>query len=354
MTDDAINSAAETATRTRPPGPDIAQAQAALTLILGADAPQVSAIRRLGGGVSNQTYRLTTTQGDLVLRCPPPGARSGNAHDMAREAQVLAAVHPLFPKAPQPLGWSEDASATGDAFMVMRAIPGVALEPGRDAAMPAATASALCRNFVALFAALHAVTPTDPVRAVFGNPQGFVARQVAGWTRRFAAIPTGRDFSALTGWLAAHVPPEPETPSILHNDFKFDNLLLDPDDPAQINGVIDWELAGLGDPLMDLGNALAYWVEPDDPPAIRATRRGPTDAPGMMTRDELIAAYCQARGIARPATMTFYQAMGLFRLAVIALQVHMRYAKGGMDEPGPFRDGALALLDRAQAMTETA
>ncbi len=324
-------------------------ASAALALILP-DPPRVTAVTRLGGGVSNQTFRLETASGPLILRCPPPGARSGNAHDMAREARVLGAVHPLFPEAPAALGASDDPSATSDSFMVMAAIPGVALT-ARTALDPA-TAARLCDSFVACFARLHDIAPDAAVLTVFGNPEGFTARQVAGWTRRFAAIGLPQDFSALTGWLAANIPAEPARPAILHNDFKFDNLLLDPDDPARINGVIDWELSGLGDPLIDLGNALAYWVQADDPPALAAARRGPTHLPGMMTRDALIDAYCAARGIPRPDNLAFYQALGLFRLAVIALQVHVRYAPEGIASPGPFRDGAMALLTRAADLTQ--
>ena len=308
----------------------------------------VSAVAPLSGGVSNLTYLLTLDAGArLVMRTPPPGQRSGNAHNMIREARVLEAVHPLFPEAPAIVGYSEDPSATGDQFMIMAQIDGRTLPPGSLFEVSPEQARTLCENFVDGLARLHEAGLTDAVQAAFGDPQGFVARQVAGWSRRYEKIGLENPRSALREWLLANIPLDPDRASILHNDYKFDNMVLDRDDLTRIIGVLDWELSGLGGAFMDLGNALAYWVEAGDPHALQSFKRGPTNLPGMMTRDEIIDAYSTARGFDRPANMNFYQSMGLFRLAVIALQVHVRMASGA-DKDGPFLDAALALLDRAE------
>ncbi|OAH07966.1 Phosphotransferase enzyme family protein [Rhodobacteraceae bacterium SB2] len=326
---------------------DAETATKALRLATGS-SEIVSAVAPLSGGVSNLTYLLTLDAGArLVMRTPPPGRRSGNAHNMIREARVLEAVHPLFPEAPAIVGYSEDPSATGDQFMIMAQIDGRTLPPGSPFEVSPEQARTLCENFVDGLARLHEAELTDAVQAAFGDPQGFVARQVAGWSRRYEKIGLENPHSGLRDWLSANIPLDPDRASILHNDYKFDNMVLDRDDPTRIIGVLDWELSGFGDAFMDLGNALAYWVEAGDPHALQSFKRGPTDLPGMMTRDEIIDAYCTAREFDRPANMNFYQSMGLFRLAVIALQVHVRVA-GGVGKPSPFLDAALALLDRAE------
>lgn len=326
---------------------DPKSATAALRLATNGDAV-VSSVTPLSGGVSNLTYLLTLQSGEcMVMRTPPKGARSGNAHNMIREAKVLEAVHPLFPQAPAIVGYSDDPSATGDQFMIMAQIDGRTLPPGTPFDVTPEQARGLCNNFVDGLAQLHAAPLTDAVHAAFGDPNGFVARQVAGWSRRYEKIGLENSRRALLDWLASNIPADPAQASILHNDYKFDNMVLDRADPTQILGVLDWELSGLGDPFMDLGNALAYWVEAGDPASLHGFKRGPTDIAGMMTRDEIITAYCNERGMTRPNAMDFYQAMGLFRLAVIALQVHLRMA-GGAEKDGPFLTGALTLLDRAE------
>ncbi|WP_208351789.1 phosphotransferase family protein [Pseudaestuariivita rosea] len=329
---------------------DETKAQAALNMVMDA-APQVSAIKKLDGGVSNFTYLVETDDKPLILRTPPPGARSGNAHNMVREARVLQAVHPVFALAPKAIGSSDDPSATGDSFFIMEKREGLILKPGQKLDITPEQASALCDSFVDVFATLHEAPIPDTARDIFGDPDGFVARQVAGWTKRYHKLGLAEDFTDLVDWLDQNQPPPSPHTSLLHNDFKFDNMVLNPDDPTRIIGLLDWELAGRGDPLMDLGNALAYWIEAADPPTAHQFKRGPTDIPGMMTREDLIDAYCARRGFERPESMTFYQAMGLFRLAIIALQVHVRFA-GGPDVQGPFRDAGIMLLGRATDLTK--
>lgn len=283
----------------------------------------------------------------MVMRTPPKGARSGNAHNMIREAKVLEAVGPQYPQAPAIVGYSDDPSATGDQFMIMAHIDGYTPSPDGPFDVTPEQAQALCNNFVEALARLHTAPLTEDVRDAFGDPEGFVARQVAGWSRRYEKIGLKNPRRALLDWLAVSVPADPEQASILHNDYKFNNMVLDRGDLTQIIGVLDWELSGLGDPFMDLGNALAYWIEAGDSPEVRRFRHGPTDIDGMMSREEIITAYCNARGLPRPDAMGFYQAMGVFRLAVIALQVHVRMA-GSADQDGPFLTAALTLLDRAE------
>jgi aminoglycoside phosphotransferase (APT) family kinase protein len=184
-----------------------------------------------------------------------------------------------------------------------------------------------------------------------GRPDGYVERQVRGWSERYAGSRTDDlpVVDRVAGWLAARIPTSPP-PALIHNDYKYDNLVLDPADPARIVGVLDWELATLGDPLMDLGTSLAYWVEAGDPPGMIAMRFGPTTLPGMMTRAELAALYAARTG--RPLDhIVFYYAFGLFKTAVVAQQIYWRWKQGLTRDPRfePFLLAVAALCEQAAA-----
>ena len=288
-------------------------------------------IRQFPSGFSNLTYLLRFANRDLVLRRPPHGTKAETAHDMQREYRVLKALKTLYQACPQPLFYTDDRTVIGSPFYVMQRIHGVILRknlpPGlrlapRDCQM-------LCQRFVDVFAALHAIDYLAAGLERLGKPQGYAERQVHGWTRRYrkARTPDAPDFEVVTDWLAAHRPPDTPRPGIVHNDFRLDNLVLAPDDPFNIVGVLDWEMATLGDPLMDLGNSLAYWIQADDPEASQVMRLMPTHLPGMFTRREIVAAYAKASGRAIE-DFTFYYGFGLFRLAVIAQQIYYRYHHG--------------------------
>jgi len=190
--------------------------------------------------------------------------------------------------------------------------------------------NALCRTAIDTLVALHEVDVAAAGLAELDRGAGYVHRQVEGWCGRYRRARTDDvgDFEATMAWIVAHEPVD--RPHVLiHNDFRFDNLVLDPADPTRIVGVLDWEMATVGDPLMDLGAALAYWVQADDHPAFLAVRRQPTHAPGMLTRAEVVERYCAARDLeVTPQQWRFYDVFGCFRLAVIAQQIYYRFHEG--------------------------
>ena len=289
-----------------------------------AGAPRVS---QFAGGASNWTYRLEYPGQDLVLRRPPAGTKAKSAHDMAREFRVQQALRSSFPYVPEMVAYCADPAVIGCEFYVMRRIPGRILRgdlpPGLD--LDAAAARRLSQSVVDTLVELHRVNPAAAGLADLGRGAGYCRRQVEGWSQRYRQARTWNvpSFGGVIAWLAAHVP-EDSGLCVVHNDFRLDNLVLDAADPTRVVGVLDWEMATLGDPWMDVGNSLAYWVEAGDDPIGRALRRQPTHLPGMLTRSELLARYAERTGRA-PADWTFYEVQGIFRLAVIAQQIYYRY-----------------------------
>jgi aminoglycoside phosphotransferase (APT) family kinase protein len=171
------------------------------------------------------------------------------------------------------------------------------------------------------------VDPTAAGLADLNRGPGYVRRQVAGWTDRYRRARTSNvpSFRRVTDWLAAQAPDDTGA-CVIHNDFRLDNLVLAPDDPTRVIGVLDWELATVSDPLLDLGSSLAYWVQADDPAIMRRMRRQPTDLPGMLTRRQVIEHYAELSGL-DVGNWTFYEVFGLFRLAAIAQQIYQRYRR---------------------------
>jgi aminoglycoside phosphotransferase (APT) family kinase protein len=190
----------------------------------------------------------------------------------------------------------------------------------------------LCEELIDVLAELHAVDYHAAGLGDFGKPQGYIERQVTGWTERYAKSQTD-DIPAVTetaAWLASHMPAD-GAPSLIHNDFKFDNVIFDPS-LSSITGVLDWEMTTIGDPLMDLGTSLSYWAQASDPPAYHQLPFGPTARPGMMTRREVADRYLERSG-RRVDSLVFYYAFGLLKTAVIAQQIYYRFAKGLTKDP---------------------
>jgi aminoglycoside phosphotransferase (APT) family kinase protein len=299
----------------------------------GLDRPPV--VTQYAGGASNWTYRLEYPAADLVLRRPPAGTKAQSAHDMAREHRVQAALRPVFPVVPEMIGLCQDPSVLGCDFYVMRRIPG--LIPRKElpvgAALDPARARALCRSAIDTLAALHRVDPVAVGLGGLGKGPGYPRRQIEGWSERYERARTWNvpSLAKVRAWLLANLPAEEGT-SLVHGDFRLDNLVLDPADPTRIIGVLDWEMATIGDPLMDLGNSLAYWVEAKDDPIGRASRRQPTHLAGMLTRREVIEYYGERTG-RRVDDFAFYEAYGLFRLAAIVQQIYYRYHHGQTRNP---------------------
>ena len=190
-------------------------------------------------------------------------------------------------------------------------------------------ARSLCENLVDVQLELHTIDYQAIGLADYGKPEGYVRRQIEGWSQRYrnARTPDAPDYENVMAWLKDKMPPESSRPAIIHNDYKFDNVVLDADNPLKIVGVLDWEMATIGDPLMDLGSSLAYWVEATDPPNAQLIRMLPTNIPGAMTREEIVARYAERSGIPIP-NFDFYHCFGLFRLAVIAQQIYYRFYHG--------------------------
>jgi aminoglycoside phosphotransferase (APT) family kinase protein len=294
-------------------------------------------VRQFPGGASNLTYLLRYPGGDLILRRPPRGTKAKGAHDMGREYRVQAALAPVFPRVPAMVGLCEDESVIGSEFYVMEKVDGTILRqdfpPELDLTIE--DVNLLCGNAIDVLIELHQVDPATPGLAEFERGAGYVERQVGGWTKRFRAARTDDvgDFEPVMAWLEANRPGDVGH-CVIHNDFRFDNLVLAPGDPMRIVGVLDWEMATLGDPLMDLGCTLAYWVQEDDDDFFHAFRRQPTTAPGMWSRDEVVGYYCEQMDITvTDEEWRFYEVFGLFRLAVIAQQIYYRYFHGQTSNP---------------------
>ena len=288
-------------------------------------------IKQFPSGHSNLTYLITCGEHQMVLRRPPFGTKAKTAHDMGREYRVLSALEDAYPYCPRTLAYTEDASIIGCPFYVMERIRGIIVRrefpPGFDDVPE--TIKKLCRKLVQVHHDLHRIDVSKVGLGDFGKPVGYIERQVNGWSKRYRAArtPDAPDCEDIMAWLQDKMPPDSDKPAIIHNDFKLDNVVIDPDNPVNIIGVLDWEMATLGDPLMDLGASMAYWVEKNDPPEMQAMRFMPTDADGALTRKELVQYYTELSGRVVDR-FDFYYCFGLFRLAVIAQQIYYRFYHG--------------------------
>jgi len=293
-------------------------------------------IQQFGGGASNLTYSLRTADQDLILRRPPRGQKAKGAHDMGREFRIQSALKDPFGLVPDMVAFCEDESVIGSEFYVMQRLDGLIprrdLPPGLELGETAARD--LCRTFADTLIALHRVDTALPEIAAMGKGTGYVERQITGWSARYrnAITDDAPGFTEVMDWLAERMPADVAN-CVIHNDFRFDNVVLDPailnGGSATIIGVLDWEMATLGDPLMDLGGNLAYWVQPDDDEGFQLVRRQPSNLPGMFTRAEFVEYYCEQMGFSVDAEQwKFYEVYGLFRFAVIAQQIYYRYFHG--------------------------
>jgi aminoglycoside phosphotransferase (APT) family kinase protein len=311
-------------------------------------------VEQFPSGYSNLTYLLRLGETELVLRRPPFGNRVASAHDMAREHRVLAALHPVYPLAPRPYLLCDDPGVLGAPFYLMERRRGVILHRGEAARVEVSAEAArrLSEALIDNLAALHLLDLEAAGLADLGKPQGYNRRQVEGWSERYRRARTHPwlEMEAVARWLSERVPAE-SSASLVHNDYKLDNLVLDAGDLASIVGVLDWEMATLGDPLLDLGTSLAYWVEARDP--LAAAGIVPVAFPGSLTRRELAARYAAATG-ADLGHLSFAYAFGLFKIAVIVQQIYRRWAEGHTTDArfAPLDRVVEALGRAAQAATE--
>jgi aminoglycoside phosphotransferase (APT) family kinase protein len=291
-------------------------------------------IAQFPGGHSNLTYLVRHGDQEYVLRRPPFGSKVKSAHDMGREVTVLTRLAAVYDRAPRPLAYEPTGDVLGAPFYLMERRRGVILRKE----VPEALASdhdrvrRVCELLVDALVDLHAVDYAAAGLGDFGKPVGYIERQVTGWTKRYADSQTD-DLPAVTeaaAWLAAHLPAE-GAPALIHNDFKFDNVIFDPG-LERITGVLDWEMATVGDPLMDLGTSLSYWAEANDPATFYQLPFGPTAKPGMMTRKDFAERYLERSG-RHADNLVFYYAFGLLKTAVVLQQIYYRWKKGITSDP---------------------
>jgi aminoglycoside phosphotransferase (APT) family kinase protein len=282
-------------------------------------------------GHSNLTYLVRLGDREAVLRRAPFGAKVKHAHDMRREFQLLSALQGVYGRAPRPIAFCDDESVLGARFYLMERVRGVVVRGDGSSCGLRFTPELLRSLSTALvdnLADLHAVDVTRSELASMGRPEGYVGRQVKGWTERYLAAKTDEipAVEAVAAWLGGHMPAESGA-ALIHNDYKYDNVVLDPSDPTRIVAVLDWEMATIGDPLMDLGTMLGYWTDPEDPPEVRDRPCGPTSSPGSLSRLELVERYARRSGRAAGSAL-FYYVFALFKIAVIVQQIYRRYVDG--------------------------
>ena len=318
---------------TAPPRPGESLDAARLDAYLRAAIPDLDGpltVEQFPGGFSNLTYLLRVGGREMVLRRPPFGANIRGGHDMGREYRVLSGLYPVYPKVPRPLAYCEDLDVLGAPFYVMERVRGLILRP----TSPLVAAGALtpdemrrlCLAFIDSLVELHALDYAAAGLGDLGKPDGYVQRQVAGWTRRYEAARTD-DIQAMEDtarWLAANIPPSPPA-TLIHNDYRYDNVILDPADLSHIQAILDWEMATLGDPLSDVGTTLAYWAEAGDPPSLR--QFGLTTLPGNLDRQGFVDTYAERSG-RDVSPILFHYVYGLFKNAVIIQQIYARYRAG--------------------------
>ena len=326
---------------------DVAKMHEWLRPFIGVDQlPEVSQFR---SGASNLTYLLQYPDRDLVLRKPPMGTKAASAHDMKREFLIQSRLQPVYPLVPSMIALCDDQAVMGSDFYVMERVVGDIFRRDVPEGVTTADVSVMAESLINGLVQLHAVDAS--ILAELNKGPGYVQRQVEGWSKRYRNaltddVPNGEKVMA---WLEANRPDDVAS-CVIHGDWRIDNVVFDLK-AARIVGVLDWELATVGDPLMDLGSALAYWVDRDDEPGFASLRRQPSHLPGMPTREEFVQKYLQLSG-RRCDDFTFYEVFGLFRLAVIIQQIWARYRAGQTTNPAfaGFGDACNTLINRAERL----
>lgn len=329
----------DTATQTRPGEElDLVALQTYLNAYTTNVGP-ITDVRQFPGGYSNLTYLLVAGEREYVLRRPPVGAKDiKGGHDMSREFRVLSMLKTAgYPKIPNPVVFCPDDSVMGAPFYVMERVPGVILRAGMASklGLPVDTMRRLSESLVDSLVELHAlnIQETGPGATgliTLGKPEGYIRRQVEGWHKRYQLAQTDEvpAMDHLARYLTDHLPPE-NPPTLLHNDFKYDNLVL-AQDLTRIKAVLDWEMCTVGDPLMDVGTALSYWAEAGDGDFQKSFNL--THLPGNLTRQEFAHRYAERSG-RDVSNLLYFYVFGLFKNSVVMQQIYGRYKKGLTTDP---------------------
>jgi len=292
-------------------------------------------VRQFPTGASNLTYLLRVDGWTAVLRRPPLGPVAPKAHDMEREGRLLERLNAVYPLAPKPLLICTDAEVIGAPFTVMEHRRGVVV----DARMPEGVeptpeaCRAIAEAVVDTLVELHGVDYRAAGLEGLGRPEGFMQRQVEGWIGRYERARTDDipQVDPLIRRIRGSVPSNPEA-TVIHNDFKLNNLLFDPEDTGRVTAVLDWEMATIGDPLFDLAIFLSYWIDANDPPALRALVPSVSALPQFPGREEMRALYAQKSG-RDLSGLDWYLTFSYFKLAVILQQIYARWVRGQTADP---------------------
>ncbi|RZS97392.1 phosphotransferase family protein [Cecembia calidifontis] len=296
--------------------------------------PSSTVITQFKGGYSNLTYLITSPEGEFVLRRPPLGLKISKAHDMVREFKVLKALQKAgYNKIPKPILCYEEDAIIGAPFFIMEKVNGLILRNKIPEGMNLSSDffAKLSKNTVDGLLALHKLELKDSGLLELGKPEGYVSRQVLGWSDRYYNAKTDelKEIEAVSDWLKANLPKK-EQIGFIHNDYKYDNLVLEGPDNPEIKAVLDWEMATVGDPLMDLGTSLAYWAEEGDPDILKMFNL--TYPKGNFSRAEVIDYYSKNSSLDL-SDMLFYYVFGVFKVGVIAQQIYKRYTLGFAQDP---------------------
>jgi aminoglycoside phosphotransferase (APT) family kinase protein len=308
----------------------------------GFDAEQMH-VEQFPAGHSNLTYLLRAGEWEAVLRRPPLGPVAPRAHDMAREFRILERLHPAFPLAPRPYALCEDTSIIGAPFYVMERRRGLVLDQDlpTDWTPDPVLHRAIAESVIRVLVDLHAVDWREIGLGEIGRPEGYMQRQVSGWIDRLRRSRTG-DLSAVEAlfeWFSQRIPESPP-PTVVHNDYKLNNVLLDHNDPRRMTAVLDWEMATVGDPLSDVASLLVYWT-PADEIDLMGGIRSVTAEPGFPGRDEITQLYARLSG-RDISDLQFYLAFAYFKIGVILQQIYYRWHQGQTHDDRFASHGAVA------------
>lgn len=313
-------------------------------------------VLQFGGGHANLTYMITIGAQEWVLRRPPLGPVAPGAHDMKREHRVLSRLYEAFPLAPRSFLLCEDPEVIGAEFQIMERRRGIAIRaqiPARYAGVPDLK-QRIGDMLTGTLAQFHKVDPAAVGLDDLGKPEGFLQRQLDGWAKRWQAA-KDQDLASvekLVRRLQADLPVS-QSASLVHNDYKLDNMLLDPADPARPTALLDWDMCTRGDPLSDLGLLLNYWAEPDDDPACHSVSAMPTWTGGFPSREDAVERYAQLSGLDL-SNWRWYHAFGIFKMVVVIQQIYIRYLRGQTADPrfAGFGDKVAAMAAHGLAVAE--
>ena len=288
------------------------------------------AVEQFPSGHSNLTYLLRIDHREYVLRRGPLGPVAAKAHDMAREFRVLQMVHPHFPEAPKVFHLCEDASVLGGVFFLMERRHGVILRDNIPPQLACVSnyAKLVSESFIDTLVKLHAIDISKTGLSALGRPEGFLERQVVGWADRWNRAKTEElpQMDRVIRWLIDRRPDSPEA-TLVHNDYKLDNVMIRFGSVNEIEAVLDWEMATVGDPLADLGLTLCYWAWADAPQLRSRALPAITSQPGWYTRDQFVQLYAERTG-RDLSKIGYYEVLGVFKLAVILQQIYFRFRRG--------------------------